>query len=238
MRQSAIIGPNLLLVVLLSAGCAGTQTAPEPSPPARPETAAAQPAADVVAEQRQRLAARLEKISRLLTLAEQALARDRLRWPAEDNAYDWYQQVLAIDELNSEAHWGMQRITRRYFELAEEAYTSGRPARAEQMLKGALQVAATPAQVERIREAHRDAYRDNTFALSPQALSRRSDNVLQQLADIATRAREQASRLLIVARSDAEGRWIYQQMRAAVDGYRLRGNIEVGDHPHVVLIDL
>lgn len=191
-----------------------------------------------MAAQRRRLRQREDKIESLLGLAAQALAKDRLMRPKEDNAYDWYRQVLAIDALNTEAHWGMHRITRRYFELAEAAFATGRPARAERMLRGALQVAATPAQVKVIRAKYRDQLRNKTFTLSPQGLRRHSDKTRLHLAKIARRARDARSRLLIVARNDAEGRWIYQQMRAAVSGFRLRGNIELGKLPHVVLIDL
>lgn len=235
MRQSAILRTFVVLGPLLLSACAG----PGPNTEAPPEVVVAPaPRLDIVEAQQQRLRERQQKIRHLLELAEQALAADRLRYPPEDNAFDWYQQVIELDELNADAHWGMKRITSRYFELAEEAYASGRPARAEALLKGALQVAATPAQVEALREAHGSQYRDNRFALSPQALSARNGSVRQQLADIARRAVAQESRLLIVARNDAEGRWIYKQMRDAVDGYRLRGNIEVGDHPHIQLIDL
>lgn len=229
MSQSAIAPLFCAMVVGLLVGCVN------------PDVGGGKPVAepmDVVEAQQQRLQERLEKTARLLALAEDALSNDRLMHPAEDSAFKWYQQVIELDELNADAHWGMHRITQRYFELAEQAYATGRPARAEQMLRNALQVAATPAQVEAIRAAYRDQYKDNTFALAPDALSARSSGVLARLADIAKRAREHESRLLIVARNDAEGRWIYQQMRTAVDGYRLRGNIEVGTNPHIVLVDL
>lgn len=235
-RQSAFVQVVIIAAMVLVSACASVA----PQPPAEPQeqAPAAVPKIDVVEAQQQRLSDRQEKINALLALAEEALSADRLMHPAEDNAFDWYQQVIALDELNADAHWGMRRITLRYFELAKQAFASGQSARAEQMLHGALQVAATPAQVDEIRAAYRQQFADKTFALSPQGLSSRSSRVQEQLAEIARRAREQESRLLIVARSDAEGRWIYAQMRAAVDGYRLRGNIEVGEHPHIVLVDL
>lgn len=223
------------VIVLATIWVAACASAPPPAPEVAPAT---EPKIDPVEAQQQRLSDRQEKINALLALAGQALASDRLMHPAEDNAFDWYLQVIALDELNADAHWGMRRITLRYFELAKQAFASGQSARAEQMLRGALQVAATPAQVDEIRAAYRQQFADKTFALSPQGLSSRSSSVLERLAEIARRARDQESRLLIVARNDAEGRWIYAQMRAAVDGYRLRGNIELGEHPHIVLVDL
>ncbi len=105
------------------------------------------------------------------------------------------------------------------------------------MLRGALQVAATPAQVQAVRDKYRDQL-DKVFALASADLGARNAAIREELAAIARRAREADSRLLIVARNDAEGRWMYQQMREAVDGYRLRGNIEIAPRPRVVLIDL
>lgn len=221
---------------VLLAGCVATSSTLKPAP--KPAPVAAKPVPDRVAQQQQRLQQRQQKIARLLELAEDALAHDRLMHPAEDNAYDWYRQVLDLDELNTDAHWGMHRITQRYLQLAERAFKEGKPNRAEAMLKGALQIAATPAQAEAIRAKYREQMRDKVFALSAADLRARNQAVQERLGKIARIARERKSRLLIVAHNDAEGRWIYKQMRTAVDGFRLRGNIELGSQAQVVLIDL
>lgn len=181
---------------------------------------------------------RLHQVRMLLAYAEQAFADDRLMVPRPDNAFDWYQRVLDIDEANAEAHWGMLQITERYLTLAKQAFTSGRRAKAELMLSRAEQVAATPAQSEEIRKRYQKPLADNEFLLSAAELSNRSDTMKSLLYDLAKRAKEAESRMLIVARTDAEGRWIYQQMRQAITDYRLRGNIEIGLAPKVVLIDL
>jgi hypothetical protein len=41
---------------------------------------------------------------------------------------------------------------------------------------------------------------------------------------------------MIIARTDVEGRWIYQKMRDAVPGYRVRGDIKLGNPPRVQLV--
>ncbi|MEE8056252.1 MAG: hypothetical protein V3T17_00205 [Pseudomonadales bacterium] len=182
--------------------------------------------------------ARKHRVRVLLANAQQALADDRLMVPKSDNAYGWYQQVLVIDERNPEAHWGMRRITARYLQLAEQAFRSGRVDKAEQMLQRAEKIAATSTQTAALREQYRQSAAANETYLPIRELSARSEKMQLQLTRLATQAQADNSRLLIVARSDAEGRWIYQQMRAAVTGYRLRGNIEIGRVPRVVLIDL
>ena len=182
---------------------------------------------------------RQQQIRQWLVNAQQALEADRLRIPLGDNAYGWYQQVLAVDDFNAEAHWGMQQITRRYLQLAERAFQAGRVDKAERMLQGAGQVAASAEQLEAVRQRFRQrAVAANEMYLPTKALSVRSKSAQLKLAEIAERARAENSRLLIIARNDAEGRWMYSQMRAAVEGYRLRGNIEMGLVPRVRLIDI
>lgn len=76
------------------------------------------------------------------------------------------------------------------------------------------------------------------YKLDRRDLSARNVGIKSVLSGIAQHARSQQSRLLIVARNDAEGRWIYQQMREAVKGFRLRGNIEYDAKPSIVLLDV
>ena len=180
-----------------------------------------------------------QQLQALLILAKEALNAGRLMVPAEDSAYRWYMQALNVDELNQEAHWGMRQITAQYMELAEQAFKVQRRDEAELMMVRAMQISATDRQRKALRARYPEQKpRDNEFVLSLADLDARNAAVLSQLKVIANKAHDQKSRLTIVARSDAEGRWIYQQMRNAVDGYRLRGNIVIGSHPKVVLIDL
>lgn len=222
-----VIATSLLSACMVSPRLLGSTVAPV--------LRAAEPAGQVAPQQEK--AVRERQLRTLLALAQQALADDRLRSPRDDNAYDWYQQVLAIDELNAEAHWGMQQITARYLALAEQAFGSGRLEVAEQMLFGAEQVAATPAQARALRDKFRQQFSDNEFRLDTTALSARNQSAQQQLTALARTLTAQ-QRLLIVARNDTEGRWIYQQMRTAIDGFRLRGNIELGRVPRVIVIDM
>ncbi len=66
----------------------------------------------------------------LLDRAQQALARDDLMTPADDCAYKYYRNVLAIDKGNSRALAGIRAIAERYFSLAEAAYKKMRLATA------------------------------------------------------------------------------------------------------------
>lgn len=227
------VAVNAMLVLLLSA-CVNVSVT---EPALKPVDQAAIEAALLAKKQAEIRAARAQRLRNVLANAQQAFADDRLMLPAFDNAYYWYQQALAIDELNAEAHWGMRQITDRYLVLAEQAFNSGRIEVAEHMLSGAEKIAAPPAQINALRERYRENTKENQFLLSRSALTARSDTIKQQLAELAL-AMEPNQRLLIVARNDSEGRWIYLQMRNAVDGFRLRGNIELGRVPRITIIDL
>ncbi len=214
----------LILIVLPLAAC--VQAPPKPAP--------VEPVVDLAAQRE----AERHHLRVLLANAEKALAADRLMVPVTDNAYSWYRDVLALDELNPEAHWGMKQITARYLQLAEQAFVSGRREEAERMLEGAEKISATPQQIAALRDRYRQQSSDNEVYLPVAELAERGEKIQQRLTALAQQAKESQSRLLIVARNDSEGRWIYQQMRTAVDGYRLRGNIEVGRVPRIVFIDL
>ena len=220
---------KLLLVIGLLSACAHVK----PSRPVEPILAAGPSAEELAAQQRQ------QKIKQYLFNALNALDNGRLMRPKHDNAYDWFNQVLWLDAAHPEAHRGMREIGQAYLQLAEEAFRVENRSRAELMLERALWVSASPASVEALKARYPTPQKaDNEFRIALTDLNQKNDHLLAQLADLAAQAKALPSRLLIVARSDREGRWIYKQMRDSVEGYRLRGNIEVGHRPKIILIDM
>ena len=226
-------------VVLIGAltACAPVSTVDPAAAAERQATIKANALAKQQTALRSRAAQQARRLREFLSYAQLGLAEDRLMLPKFDNAYYWYQQVLSIDELNAEAHLGMKKITERYLLLAQKAYSSGRVDLAERMLNGAEQIAAPPAQINALREKYRRSTNENEFLLSRKELTAKSERIKRQLDELARRV-EDNQRLLIVARNDSEGRWIYKQMRDAVEGSRLRGNIELGRVPRIVIIEL
>jgi hypothetical protein len=61
------------------------------------------------------------KIIGLLNNAKFALAENRLMSPANDNAYDRYRRVLALDPRNQKAKDGLREVAARYLGLAGKA---------------------------------------------------------------------------------------------------------------------
>ncbi len=77
---------------------------------------------------------RTEEISRLLTVGEGHLRRDRLSTPPGDNAVDTFQQVLALEPGNTSALSGLARVADRYAVLTRAAIREGDPAAARRLL--------------------------------------------------------------------------------------------------------
>lgn len=66
-----------------------------------------------------------QRANELIESALEARRRDRLTRPVGDNAYDYYQQALALIPDHPQAHAGLTAITRRYRELLEAAIDEG-----------------------------------------------------------------------------------------------------------------
>jgi len=81
-----------------------------------------------------------EDLQLLLDKARQARDRDRLTRPAGDNAYEYYQQVLALSADHPEALAGLAAIAQRYRELAEAAMDREALDEAQQFLRRARSV--------------------------------------------------------------------------------------------------
>lgn len=185
-------------------------------------------------------------IATLLRAAEDAILGNRLTTPLSDNAFDRYQAVLVLDHGNAQAKRGLAFITERYLEWAQASINRGDPTRAAIMVAKARAVKPESAEVIKLANHIRDyespilkqppqALNNNEWPLDVVQLSSHHPQLISTLGVLAERLKLSGETVLIVARNDKEGRWIYQQMRQAVPGYRLRGNIQMGQYPKVVI---
>ncbi len=159
----------------------------------------------------------------------QALDADKLLTPVDDNAHARFQRVLAYEPDNEIALQGLQDIVLRYVELAGEAGKQGLFDQAESLLDRARfvdeehpSIAAALLELQAERNSG-----DLFFQFDDLAVARRTESFQAELADIARQAKEHEAFFLITAPNDDLARWMYSVMREAVDGYRLRGNIEL-----------
>ncbi len=196
-------------------------------------------------------------INELLEKAEQDVLADRLTTPVSNNAYDRYKAVLLLDQGNQRAALGLRSIAARYMDMARFSVKKRRFAKARNQLSQAVYVNGRTPQTQRltqdIRKAEKQARlarveasgpapvikkvdaEQKTFSLNPADLSQRNQSVKSHLASLGQRVQDTKEYVLIYARNDSEGRWIYQQMRKASTGYRLRGDIKRHKKPRVVL---
>ncbi|MCB1670960.1 MAG: hypothetical protein R3F41_15160 [Gammaproteobacteria bacterium] len=220
-------------IALFLAGCQSADNETD-VPDTEPQVAGMEEQVEAQSEEQMRaweIAFRRQRlIGDLLYDALRALQQDRLLLPADDNAYSRYQRVLALDPENSLAREGLQEIVRRYLQLAATASRQGRFAAADQYIDRARTVDRNDPAIVAARQAlERDRNSgDLVFELDLQQLDAQSENLVQQLAGIADQAVANEAFVWITAPSDEKGRWIYGTMREQANGYRLRGNIELG----------
>ncbi|NIU06379.1 MAG: protein kinase [Gammaproteobacteria bacterium] len=80
------------------------------------------------------------RVARLLALADRALVDNRLTVPAEESAWHYYREALALDPGNARATAGFGAIAGRYAQLAERQIEEREYAKAEQFIERGLAV--------------------------------------------------------------------------------------------------
>lgn len=177
------------------------------------------------------------QIDALLQEAQQDFDRDQLTTPLNDNAYYHYLRVLSIDPDNANAKRGIADIAEKYLEWSMNAVNAGNFRLARDFLGSARSVAPDNpniAAVNRLIEERRHAS-NMTYYLSIDGLNHKTRWVIDELKDIGRVSVKRKATAVITARSDAEGRWIYQQMNNGAPE-RVHARLEIGDRPRVQLI--
>jgi hypothetical protein len=239
--ESLIFRKAQLIVVvssLLLAACETQEVVPVPEATEGDETALEiRPVSEppIVIAGRQTERERL--IADTLYEALQALDDDRLLTPIDDNAHGRFKRVLAMDPENEIATDGLERIVLRYVDLSLEASRRGLFANSEALLENAKFIDEDhPALVQAwlSLQSERNSG-DLFFNLDNQEFSARSESAAKQLVDIAEQAKLHDAFFLITAPNDNTARWMFLEMRNAVEGYRLRGNIELASQTSIRL---
>lgn len=194
-----------------------------------------------VPETKEQLAIRM-----ILLNGEYTLAHDQLLTPANDNAYDYFRAVLKRDPNNARAKGGLQGIVMRYVDLARQAAARGNYSQANTMLNNARIVDPTNLLIKEVADTLQEQIKSappvepyrggaNEFLLDASLLGKDNPQILARINEIAQKLKATDSLAIIIARTDGEGRWIYQQLRAALPGYLVRGDIKLGSPPRVQL---
>ena len=186
-------------------------------------------------------------VDHLIVAAERAIGLNQLLTPENDNAVYYLDQAQALNSTDARIAEGFERVTERYLELALRAGERQSFSNARSMLSRAKIVfqqllknnpdstqpdfARIETQINQLANAERAQLK-----LDHQLLSKRDKRMASQLVSFGRRAKTPGARVIITARNDSEGRWIYQQLREAPGEYRIRGEIQIGSPSRVELI--
>ena len=211
----------------------GACTAPTPGQPA-PVPVEPAPPPDVAAPD----LSETEEFLDLLDTAERALADDRLLTPEDDSAYLYYQQAAAMAPDHPATRRGFERIVERYLQLAQLAmereqwsHAGFMLSRAEYVNRSHTGIVSMREQLAMLANAERLILR-----LDRTALRERTSAVASELMEFGQHARSDNARVSIRVPSDADGRWVYQQLSRSPGETRIRGRIEIGLPPQVTVL--
>lgn len=238
-RRLPAIGCAVVLAGAVTglSGCA-SPPAPEPQPAPAP---AVEPPKPTKEEIRQRA------IQHFLRRAEEAQREGFYTMPAGASAYDFYLNVLSMDPGNQQARAGIQIIVMELVSRARDALRQRAFGQVNSLLNRADEISpGNPLSAEVRKQLQREQRRAaaavsqdgpaaQSVSLPPAELSAKSPAMVATLQSIAQQIRTHEMRVIIVARTDGEGRWIYSQLREAVPGYRVRGDIRLGSPPRLLL---
>jgi hypothetical protein len=253
--RGGAIGPAVRLATWLLAGmlttamaaCTGLRdAAPAPSPAPKPRTdpSAAEPSRAEAAEPpaaptRPKLPPdEAAEVERLLASAERAIELDHLSYPSEGSALALYDRVMILDPGNDEARRGLERVVERYLEMALTYSEQRRFPQADAMLDRARLVdpahpgiGPTQAQIRMLNDADR-----RVINLDGNRLRDQDPALAETLRQAGVASRGAGCRAQITARSDSEGRWIYQQMSEGPGDIRIRAQLDIGSPPQVEVL--
>lgn len=178
-----------------------------------------------------------------------ALNAGNLTKPMHSNAYDYFSAIKTLDPNNVLAKHGLERVADKYQELIFRALQSGDGEHAGKLLQRALWLfPAHPALLNaksRLKEALKPtANFDITrvhdeqlsrFDLPSAELRRKTANIKGMLVAVSQRLLKTGEFVIIHARNDAEGRWIYKELKQGAKGYRVRGDILIDKVPRLEL---
>jgi hypothetical protein len=192
------------------------------------------------------LTAQQKAVNSLLSEADYCLSQNKLLNPIADNAHDRYRSVLLLDPQNERAKLGLQTIALRFVEQARTAAKRGNISEAQTLIRYArgidnnpvVQDAAETLRKQVVSMPPAKAYQagEGEVVLDAKMVQAKDPQVINQLKGVAQKAKDTDQFVLIIARNDPEGRWIYQQLRNAVPGYLVRGDIKLGSPARVKLV--
>jgi serine/threonine-protein kinase PpkA len=153
-----------------------------------------------------RLAESQRQVQQLLEEAGKALTENRLTSPVDDNAYDKFQSVLALDPSNKKAMEGVKTIAANYLGQAKEQAAGKNFVRARALVAAAIQIDSQHPGLASAQQAILDAEeakRQGELKLAQKEAQSEAKLLRQQEEEKRARAR-QISSMLAQANDDIE----------------------------------
>ena len=188
-------------------------------------------------------------IDRVLQKADTAFLAKHYTQPQHNNAYDRYQAVLLIDPDNIRAQAGLKQIEAAYVAMLEGELSEGSVQHARYFLSilkeyyphssnlAVLQQKVAAAMTRQLPAPDFSDLLTKKYDLNGRDLAARNAKARGAVVQIAQRVEKSREAVLILARNDAEGRWIYQVMNEATPAYRVRGDIQLRNSPAIHLLE-
>ncbi len=211
MTRTPPLSLSLLLAWTLTTGAAGHS--PEASAGAEVPTAQSQP----------------EETAQRLAGADAAFAAGHLIYPARGSAMALYQEVLLTDPGNAAAQRGLERLVEHFLEEASRAIEREQYIKADSMLSKARMIDRDNPNIEPLAKQLRllEEAERHRVTLDWRLVSARSSELAATLERLGGLARGEGCRAMISVSSDAEGRWVYQQMSRAPGERRIKAQMRI-----------
>lgn len=215
-------------IALVLVACAGAPAPPQPPPPAPPKV----------------MDAKAQKIDLLLQRADTALSLQALTEPAAENAFDLYRSVLLLDATNIRAQEGIKNVATAFPAQVEEAIAGKQYDAALRKLQRGLILFPANVQLKQMEQQVKAAKQARVAVASqspivPLAVSDLTAKSAIMETNLKAIAKKVGGNQMVIinARNDAEGRWIYKTMRDGL-ATRLRGDIKISGSPSIQIVPL
>lgn len=189
---------------------------------------------------------RLSTADKFVQRAEALFEQGKLIAPLEQNAYTLFRAAQIMEPDHAGANAGLNAILIAEISKARTQLGSGKSKQAKLSVQelGRLyvdnplikQLSDEISEVEKAKQkkaaskakAKKAQVDPKRIFLDEVALKERSEDIIAHLKELAITVSKSKEGVLIYANSDAQARWIYQQMRQAVPDYRIRGDLRIG----------
>lgn len=189
---------------------------------------------------------RLSTADKFVQRAEALFQQGKLIAPLEQNAYTLFRAAQIMEPDHAGANAGLNAVLIAEISKVRVQLGSGKSKQAKlsvqelgrlyvdnQLIK---QLSDEISEVEKAKrkkaaskaKAKKAKVDPKRIFLDEAALQEKSEDIIAYLKELAITVSKSKEGVLIYANSDAQARWIYQQMRQAVPDYRIRGDLRIG----------